>query len=143
MRRSLKRTLFCLSILLAMAAMSGCATRAIGQIQYWPMQEGQRHGTAFPLFYLSGDWTFPAVRLSGTGDIDGDGQEDIVWQHRDGLVQYWKMHDGQHKQTITVDAPVPEEWTLAGVGDLDGDGDDDIVWRIYSGWPTVRRGMNG
>ena len=31
----------------------------------------------------------------GAGDVDGDGDADILWQHAFGQVHYWPIQNGQ------------------------------------------------
>ena len=40
---------------------------------------------------------FPTTgSIAGTGDFDGDGDSDILWRHRDGLVVTWEMENGEY-----------------------------------------------
>ena len=47
-----------------------------GQVHYWPMLNGQRQGGIDIATPVGPDWT-----LRGVGDMNGDGTDDIVWQH--------------------------------------------------------------
>ena len=77
--------------------------------------------------------------LNKLGDLDGDGQDDIVWRNANtGDVSGWLMN-GLVLGTHGVIGTVSNDWEIVGVGDLDGDGRDDIVWRNantgdVSGW---------
>ena len=43
----------------------------------------------------------PDWKLAGAGDVDGDGTDDIVWQHWSGQVHYWPMQNGQRRAAST------------------------------------------
>jgi hypothetical protein len=82
----------------------------------------------------------------GTGDFDGDGDPDIVWQHPvSGKLVVWRMNG--HERTsggFTVpDGVGHPNWRLSGVGDLDGDGHPDLVFRNTTSGRAVLWRMNG
>lgn len=72
--------------------------------------------------------------LAGTGDFDGDGDDDLVW---------WTVEDGggaavslmqgtSVASTVWVGAP-DAGFTLVEVKDVDANGDDELVWRSADG----------
>ncbi|MEY3026016.1 MAG: hypothetical protein RLZZ238_913 [Planctomycetota bacterium] len=67
---------------------------------------------------------------SGMGDLDGDGQADLLWRNTSsGQINAWFM-DGLTKASGgTVSSSVSLIYTVAGLMDLDGDSRVDIVWR--------------
>ena len=72
-----------------------------------------------------------AWKIVGTGDFNGDRQRDIVWQHDNGTVSAWLMHDntlvdGQLFQPASVGDP---DWRLVTTGDMNRDGRPDLIWR--------------
>ena len=71
-------------------------------------------------------------RIDGTGDFDGDGDADILWRHRDGMVVTWEMEDGEFVMYHSI-ARVASTWQIDGTGDFDVDGDADILWRHRDG----------
>jgi len=72
-------------------------------------------------------------RLSAIGDVDGDGTDDLIWQHDNGQVHYWKMLGGKHVAGADIGTPVDDGWTLIGAGHFDGGAEDDIVWQHSAG----------
>jgi hypothetical protein len=88
-------------------------------VHYWPIRNGQRLGgfnigAAGPVG--------PEWRLIGAGDLNGDGTDDILWQHSNGTVHYWPIRNGQRLGGFNIGAagPVGPEWRLIGTGDLNG-----------------------
>ena len=68
----------------------------------------------------------------GTGDFNGDGKSDILFQNTStGQVSIWEM-DGN---TRTGGGPVSNlgpSWKAVGTGDFNGDGDSDILFQNTS-----------
>ena len=76
-------------------------------------RNGQRTGGYNIYTPVGNDW-----RLTGVGDVDGDGTDDIVWQHVSGQVHYWPMLNGQRTGGYNIYTPVGNDWTLRGVGNV-------------------------
>ena len=69
--------------------------------------------------------------IAGTGDIDGDGTEDLVWHNSSsGRVVIWFLDpDGVfNRSQQVVDANLATTWSIQGVKDMNGDGVPDLVW---------------
>ena len=76
------------------------------------------------------DW-----RIVGTGDLNGDGNEDLLFRHVDGD---WRFHPLSGRKPINEDSvdtilPSDLDWTFAGIGDFDADGTDEVLLRHSSG----------
>jgi len=69
------------------------------------------------------EWT-----IVGTGDLNGDGRDDMVWRHTSGGVAGWLMNGTTATSTAMIGG-APNEWQIAGIGDFNFDGKDDFVWR--------------
>jgi hypothetical protein len=86
---------------------------------------------------LWGDWLsssgVPGWRVVGTGDFNGDGRLDLVWQNdwtRQAVV--WYMGGAQGNTFLRWDWLSSTDvggWTLVGTADFNGDGKPDLVWQ--------------
>ncbi len=73
-------------------------------------------------------------QLSGSGDIDTDGNTDLIWRLSSGDVAYWLMNsDDTVKSEGTIGGSVSSQWYLSTAGDIDRDGVVDLMWRHSSG----------
>ena len=79
------------------------------------------------------DW-----HVLGTGDFNGDGYTDVLWQHDNGTVRDWLgQADGSFVGNIDqVNILTGTDWHVRGTGDFNGDGRDDILWQNDNG--TIR-----
>ena len=69
--------------------------------------------------------------IAGTGDVDGDGTEDLVWHNStSGRVVIWFLDpDGVFRSSQqVVDANLATTWRIKGVEDMNGDGVPDLIW---------------
>ena len=82
--------------------------------------------------------TGPEWNVIGTGDFNGDGRVDVLWQHDNGTVRDWLgQADGSFTGNIDkVNINTGTDWHAVGTGDFNGDGRDDILWQNANG--TVR-----
>jgi VCBS repeat-containing protein len=80
------------------------------------------------------DW-----HVIGTGDFDGDGKSDLLWQTDSGALAIWEMNGTQIKaadyiklEHANIGVPGPD-WHFAATSDYNGDGKSDLLWRTDSG----------
>ena len=80
--------------------------------------------------------TDPAWEIRGTGDFNGDGHPDIVWQHAtNGKIATWLFSGGTRLATtffttLSGTSTEPDlDWTIAGAADFNRDGHADLLWR--------------
>ena len=104
-----------------------------GRWYYYPM-DGRRH-----LIDQRGGTSIvsdPAWQFAGTGDLNGDGKDDVLLRHRDdGRWLYYPMDGRTHIPGGRGLANIPRDqnWQFAGIGDLNGDGRDDVLLRHTNG----------
>jgi lipopolysaccharide export system protein LptA len=77
----------------------------------------------------------------GTGDFNGDGMSDILFQNKDGTPQIWEMNGTSILTQATLTNP-GKSWTAIGTSDFNGDGMADILYQNSDGTPLVWQ-MNG
>jgi hypothetical protein len=83
-------------------------------VQVWAMQGG----------HVSSQIALPAApigaRVVGTGDYDGNGAADLVWENSStGALTLWLLNGGVVGATGTLDRsslPSAEEWHVGGLG---------------------------
>ena len=65
--------------------------------------------------------------VSSTGDFNGDGTDDIVWQNTSGDYLVWQMQNGARQNGYGI-GTVDNVWKQKGAADFTGDGSDDLLW---------------
>ena len=80
----------------------------------------------------------PSWQIKDTGDFNGDGKSDILWQSSNGTPAIWLM-DGTNAVTVGAAGsfnPGPS-WQIKDTGDFNGDGKSDILWQGNDGTPAI------
>jgi hypothetical protein len=87
----------------------------------------------------------PSWQIKGTGDFNGDGKSDIIWQGQDGTPAIWLM-DGTTVTGVGAAGFNPgASWHVVGTGQFNnGDINADILWQHDGGQASVwlMDGMN-
>lgn len=73
-----------------------------------------------------------AWRVTGSGDLNGDGHSDIVWQNANGLVAAYQMNGSVIGEAVVV-GDASASFRVVGTGDFDGDGQSDIMLQNDAG----------
>jgi hypothetical protein len=80
------------------------------------------------------------------GDLEGDGQVDLIWQNRlTGALGAWFM-DGtvhRHNASLTPDQVGDNNWHIVGRGDVNQDGWTDLYWQHQTTGALYVWTMNG
>jgi hypothetical protein len=80
--------------------------------------------------------------IAGTGDFNGDGLTDMLWQSDSGLVTDWiaQANGGFYGNSANFLTQVSSGVHVAEIGDFNGDAIDDILWRSPDGTVSVSLG---
>ncbi|EGJ34564.1 MULTISPECIES: VCBS repeat-containing protein [Moorena] len=69
--------------------------------------------------------------MQGAGDLDNDGDADILWRNTQNQeIYYWRMDGTEYVESVFIDsAPISGDWEIRGTMDFDDNGFDDILLR--------------
>ena len=82
--------------------------------------------------------------IAGSGDFNGDGKADILWQNAStGERLIWLMNGTTHTSNVSLGTVLPTSWSIAGSSDFNGDGKADILWQNTSTGQRLIWLMNG
>jgi hypothetical protein len=115
--------------------------RTNGQILAWHMFGSQVRTWRF----LSPGQVAAGWKIKGAGDINRDGESDLIWHHEGtGDVSYWLMDGVLMWASGGFTFPrVDPSWNLVSVRDINGDGNADLVWHHLPTGQLVVWYLNG
>ena len=79
----------------------------------------------------------PGWHVDGTGDFNGDGKSDVLWQNDNGTPAIWLMDGTNVIGAGAVGSNPGPSWHVDGTGDFNGDGKSDILWQNDSGQAAI------
>lgn len=102
-----------------------------GTFGLWLMDTSLYPATPYVATAMAG--TMVGFTPIGTGDFDGNGTTDILYQdNATSGTEMWLMSNvtpGVYTQRSVYGSSPGADWLLRGIGDLDNDGDADILWQ--------------
>ena len=85
-----------------------------------------------------------AWKPGGTGDLNRDGEPDVVWHNeRTGQNAVWYMKGTGVVSNALIQAAADLDWSLVGVADFSGDGKPDLLWQRVTDGASEIWIMNG
>lgn len=110
--------------------------RMTGEVSVWRMNG---------IHIESGDYFSPGNvgdtnwKIRGAFDANLDGHTDLLLQHDDGWVAFWRMNGSTRLEIVDLADSVVSEpsWKIVGTGDMDRDGFGDIIWQHADGRVNV------
>ncbi len=75
--------------------------------------------------------TSPDWQLVSTGDVNRDGELDVLWRHRPtGTTFWWLLGDGKIvRGQVISGVPADQSFQIVSTGDVNGDGNLDLIWQ--------------
>ena len=107
---------------------NGSLTNWLGQADWGFVSNQAQANYALPI-----GW-----HVSGTGDFNGDGRDDLLLRHDNGTVTNWlgEANGGFASNHAIANYALPLGWHIAGTGDFNGDGFEDVLLRHDGGTVT-------
>jgi len=99
-----------------------------GSIAVWTMQGPVVLTTQLFSIATTGD---PAWQIAAVGDLNGDGMDDLVFQHNNGTLAVWFVQGTNivNINYLSIRQQTDVNWRIQGAGDIDGSGVPRIIWR--------------
>ena len=85
----------------------------------------------------------PSWKAIGTGDFNGDGHSDILWQNTRWAGRDLGDERDQYHRRRTLGANPGPSWKAIGTGDFNGDGHSDILWQNIANGQAAIWEMDG
>ena len=115
------------------------------EVVVWYM--GGPQGNSFLGWNLLASTDVAGWSVVGSGDFNGDGKPDLVWQNDvTWQVAVWYMGGPQGNSFLGWNLLASTDvagWSVVGTGDFNGDGKPDLVWQNDVTWQVVVWYMGG
>lgn len=107
-----------------------------GFLATWSMSGAEMSSPSLLIPSQVGDGGF---RVVGSGDFNGDRQEDLLFQHADGTLAVWFMQGTTLSTAALLNPSDPgdKDWRVVATGDIDRDGHIDLVFQHKDGTLAV------
>ena len=79
----------------------------------------------------------PSWTEAGSGDFNGDGHADILWQNTNGQIALWNMNGTNIIGGGVLSSNPGPSWKAVGTGDFNADGAADILFQNTNGQAAV------
>src|SRR5207244_208530 len=100
------------------------------EVSIWYM--GGTQGNVFLGWAALNASPIPGSKVVATGDFNGDGQPDLVWQNNARQLTVWYMGGAQgdvFQASSWLSSSGVVGWSVVGTADFNEDGKPDIVWQ--------------
>lgn len=107
-----------------------------GFLGAWLMNGAEMSSASYLTPSHIGDMNY---RIVGNGDFNGDKQEDLLFQHRDGTLAVWLMNGITFNSAALLSPSHPGDgnWRVAATADVNRDGQVDLVFQHTNGTLAV------
>jgi hypothetical protein len=115
------------------------------QLAMWNLGGGENGERARDGGYLSSPPVPIGWRVAGVGDLDGDGQSDLVLQSDTGYLGVWFFNGPSFRggTLLTPNQVGDPNWQIRAVADLNHDGHPDLIWQYTPTGQVAFWLMNG
>ena len=81
----------------------------------------------------------PRWAIVAVGDMDADGEPDLIWQHDNGTISVWLMSGTTLRDSLLFSpgSVPPNTWRIVAAQDFDADGVTDLLWQHRDGLLSV------
>ncbi len=122
------------------------SNKQTGALYTWFLKSGVMTSGSY---FTPGGISDRSWQVEAVGDLDGDGDTDLVWRNRrTGALGAWLLDGTAQVRSVAIPAVSfprggPLDWEIRGLADFNGDRKPDIAWRNVDGAYMCVTLMNG